>query len=484
PFSEGAPVSLLNEAQPIQYALFPDTTMDMIIEWVRKFRSHRHHTPDTAQQTALGEVPRNLYRLNILGAASRVSHTRLIRGVYVGPGCSVRSADEIFRSALLGGILLPSSDTGRSDYIPATATIGPGAIIHDSTVQPGARVDSHARVTRSCILETGGAENSAVVRDSIIGPGSILGQGEVTASIVGPLTGQHHASLLIAADWSRGCGNIGYGANIGFNHSSRLADQEIRIGEGIFFGLDCAVQFPGNYQNAPYTVVATSVVLSPQCLEMPFSLIVKVAYEAPEHNGPAAETSLIPAGSNRLIPGWTLRNNMFAVLRNWIKHQSRFHARLHRINTFPFRAEMRAVIQSALDQLVRISQQTSSEQRIITAADCPGIGANIVYRRDIAHAVAAYRQAIRFGELWERWDASRQDAAIALSRAEITEFTGLLHEMISSAQASRSKDFDQHRAIFPEDRIPENHEHLIQSDRPLAAALDPLRSRLQELSSI
>ena len=85
----------------------------------------------------------------------------------------------------------------------------------------------------------------------------------------------HHQSLLIGAFWPEGKGNIGYGANVGSNHTSKSADQEIWPGEGVFFGLGCSIKFPTNFTAAPYTIVATGVTTLAQKVEFPFSLIVQ-----------------------------------------------------------------------------------------------------------------------------------------------------------------------------------------------------------------
>lgn len=76
-----------------------------------------------------------------------------------------------------------------------------------------------------------------------------------------------------AALWFDGKGNIGYGANIGSNHTGRLPDQECIPGEGVFFGLGCNIKYPCNLHNAPYTIVASGTTLLPQRVDMPFSLI-------------------------------------------------------------------------------------------------------------------------------------------------------------------------------------------------------------------
>ena len=61
-----------------------------------------------------------------------------------------------------------------------------------------------------------------------------------------------------------GKGNIGYGANIGSNHTGRLPDKECYPGEGVFFGLGCNIKYPCNFQHAPYSLIASGITLLPQ----------------------------------------------------------------------------------------------------------------------------------------------------------------------------------------------------------------------------
>src|SRR5262249_14648712 len=121
--------------------------------------------------------------------------------------------------------------------------------------------------------------------------GGHLAEGEISSSLIGPLVGFHHQSMLIATFWPTGRGNVGYvyssaqgvlshpfyfrryGANCGSNHTSRVSDQSMWPGEGVFFGLGSSLKFPLNLSRAPYSVIATGVVFGPGRLDFPFSLI-------------------------------------------------------------------------------------------------------------------------------------------------------------------------------------------------------------------
>ena len=94
-----------------------------------------------------------------------------------------------------------------------------------------------AIVENSLLIEHSCVERHAKVVRSIIGPNTSIAEGEVTSCLVGPFVGFHHQALLIGALWPEGKGNIGYGAECGFKPYGQAPDQEIRCGEGAFFGL-------------------------------------------------------------------------------------------------------------------------------------------------------------------------------------------------------------------------------------------------------
>ena len=175
---------------------------------------------------------------------------------------------------------LPAAATAIADSTLLSDERGCGAcwsraIVRHSLLQWGAVAEDGAYVERSLL-----AEASTVTRKgnrdglgrSVPTPGSA--EGEVSASVVGPFVGFNHHALLVSACWPEGRGNVGYGANVGSNHTGRAPDQEIHPGEGTFFGLGVNVKMPANFSEAPYTIIATGVDTGPQRLRFPFSLMV------------------------------------------------------------------------------------------------------------------------------------------------------------------------------------------------------------------
>jgi hypothetical protein len=121
---------------------------------------------------------------------------------------------------------------------------------------------------------------------------------------------------LISALWPEGRGNIAYGANVGSNHTGKKPDQEIRPGEGNFFGLGCSIKFPADYADAPYSLIAAGVSAAPQRVAFPFSLI----------NGPQGDAGAGAAeairGLNEIVPGWMWSDNAFSLARRIYKFES------------------------------------------------------------------------------------------------------------------------------------------------------------------
>jgi hypothetical protein len=286
-------------------------------------------------------------------------------------------------SALLDNCLSVRNSTllGERD---SQVRVTDGALVRNSILQWGARVDSMAIIENSVVCEAATVERQGKLLASLLGPDSILSNGEMTASLAGPLTAMHHQSLLIAARWSGGRGNIGYGANIGSNHTSRMPDQEILCGEGIFFGLDCSVKFPADFSRAPYSIFATGVTTLPQRIVFPFSLIC----------APQSVPAEIPDSWNQIIPGWVLSDNLYALLRNEGKYNARKKARRTDLDSHVLRADTVSLMIAAKALL-----SDASGCAFYTDADIPGLGMNFLTDSHRLDAMETYGRFIRFWAL-------------------------------------------------------------------------------------
>lgn len=336
-----------------------------------------------------------------------------LKGV-IGGHAVVSNSSCIYNSLLLEKVLVKNASAVRGSILFNGASAVDGALVRNSVLQWNSSVDSFAIVENSIAGECAVVERHGKLTDSFLGADSVLGEGEVTASVVGPLTGIHHQSLLIAAMWPGGRGNIGYGANVGSNHTSRLPDQEIKPGTGQFFGLSTSVKFPADFSRSPFTIIATGLTTLPQRVSFPFSLITL------PHKRPQG----VPEGWNRLIPGWMLKDNLYSVLRNSWKYRKRLKSVHTSVDTSVFSHEVLLMVEDARERL----EQNSCDA-------IPGTGKNFITEDDRVKGIEVYRKCLRSMELWKKYlDRSLNDS-------ETGEMLDLLRYVRSAAISSRMKDY-------------------------------------------
>ena len=272
-----------------------------------------------------------------------------------------------------------------------------GGWVRSSLLQWGCRVDSMALVDGSVLTEHSYAERHGKVISSILGPNTGVAEGEVNASLLGPFVGFHHQSLLIAALWPEGKGNVAYGANVGSNHTSRAPDQEFWPGEGAYLGLGVNIKYPSDFTRAPYTIVAMGVSTLPQKLGFPFSLVNKPW-------GPAPGVS--PA-YNEIIPAWVLRENLYALKRTEGKFRARNRARRTPFDFAVFRPDTVDLMRDACRRL----EQVERPRDFYTEADLDGLGKNVLREEHRGPAIEAYRFFIRLYALLGLKDHFQQQRA-------------------------------------------------------------------------
>ena len=312
-------------------------------------------------------------------------------GAAIGPGCLLRDTPAVTGCFLSGSVTVDAAAAVRDSFLMGAedrrTRVADGALVRQSALQWGARVDSMAVVERSVVGECSTVERHGKLTGSLLGPDSCLGEGEITACLTGPFTAMHHQSLLIAARWPLGQGNVGYGANVGSNHTSRAPDQGLECGQGVFFGLGCSVKFPCSLERAPFSIIATGVTTLPQRLEMPFSLICSQS----------RNYSDISPALNEIRPGWVLAGNLYALWRSMTKYASRRRS-VHTGGVSPVlspgNAEMVEKARSVLEEAGGEGPWT----------DLPGIGKNILTDR-------ARRQGMEAYGLFLRWYALQAFAA-------------------------------------------------------------------------
>jgi carbonic anhydrase/acetyltransferase-like protein (isoleucine patch superfamily) len=302
-------------------------------------------------------------RLSFVGKGAMVCNTNIVRNSWIGPYARVDGAAKLRNAVLLSSLEEP-------------AQVYDGVILENSSVQEGVKVHSFAQVKHSVLMRRSRLGSKAIVNFSVIGPCCHVDEAEVTSSYIGPLTQLHHHALLIAALWPEGRGNVGYGANVGSNHTGRMPDQEIMPGIGMFFGLGCNVKFPANFSESPFTIVATGVTCDPQRLMFPFSLIR--TGEQP--------ISGLPLGLNELVPGWVYTKNAFALQRNLYKFGMRSKGYPENLAVSLQSAEMARLVLDAWRRL-----QVTRVRDFYTEAQILGLGSNYLRESTRQDALASYR---------------------------------------------------------------------------------------------
>jgi hypothetical protein len=344
-----------------------------------------------------------------------------IRG-FAGPGTKIMCCPVVEDSILLQDAVIDGAASVRGSILLPGAGVRDGAVVRSGVLQWNAVADSMSFVDRSMVGECSVVESHGKLTSSFLGADSVLGGGEITASLTGPFTGMHHQSLLIAASWPGGKGNVGYGANVGSNHTSRLPDQEVRPGAGLFFGLGTSVKFPSDLSGSPYSVLATGITTLPQKVEFPFSLIT-----AP-HTRPQG----VPEGWNRLLPGWMLYANLYAVLRNQWKYRARRRSVHTPVETDVFTPGVLRMVERALRRLESCGDPV------------PGAGKNFILPEDRLTGINAYRKCIRFFVLLDLLGKG------GMATGEAGELLDLALQVRDSVLSSREKDWSRGSAIIPD----------------------------------
>lgn len=295
-FATGHAVQVGLETGGRSVSLFPEMDLELAT-WLAE---HPENSPEreafTEALAAHAEAVR--HRSGVVGEGALILNTATVRNSWIGPHARIDGAQLVRDAAVLSSIDAPTM-------------VRDGAIVEHAVLQHGVRVRSHAIVRSALLCECSGASRHAKVTNAVLGCNTEIQEGEVTSSLVGPLVGFHHQSLLIAAIWPEGRGNVGHGAALGSNHTGRAADQELRPAEGQFFGLSSVVKFPGNFEDAPWTLVATGAHVPPGRFSLPFSLIRDQAGE----ERPLAS------------PGWMWLHNAWALERAEAKLASRDRTR-------------------------------------------------------------------------------------------------------------------------------------------------------------
>jgi len=313
----------------------------------------------------------------VIEAGAQVKHTPKVVNTYAGKGAVIDSAAWVENATLLS---LPDEP----------AKVLAGAYVKNTIIQWGSDVNSMGLAVNSVLCEHSHVERHGKLTDSILGPNSGVAEGECTASLCGPFVGFHHQSLLIAAFWPEGKGNVGYGANVGSNHTSKAPDQEIWCGEGTFFGLGVNIKFPSDFSKSPYSIIASGVSALPQRVEMPFSLI----------NTQAERIDGISPAYNEIMPGWVLSDNIYTVRRNEGKYTKRNKAKRSKFDFEVFRPDIMEMVGEARQKLQvaegKAQLKDESGQPVFTDKEVKGLGKSYMKEGARKAGIEAYTFYLKF----------------------------------------------------------------------------------------
>lgn len=342
-----------------------------------KMDSSRGTTQDLLTTVSDGEgvVAAAPPTMNVLCPRSSILHTPRVIHVHLLPRASIDSS-----TTVISTLLLPN------------ASIKKGCTVSHALLQWSATITSQSDAKRICLMEQAEVGPHSFTANCVFGPDSHVSGGEVHGTLLGPNANSHHQSLLIGVLWPLGRGNVGYGSNVGSNHTGRIPDQETSVGEGTFWGLGCVIKFPVDLTCAPYSIVAAGVQLPPQRILFPFSLIT---------DGP---------GMNQLTPGWLLQYSPYTIARSEVKFANRRMAKRHDFYTGwkILRPGVMDMMMDARDKLVYVGHATSqsagegasneSKRKVaVYKSDTAvvGLGANQLTEQGRLVGIKAYTSALR-----------------------------------------------------------------------------------------
>lgn len=428
-YGAGQKLSVGLETGGREIVLFPEMDLELAA-WLAL---HPATSPErTAYEEALeGHLEKLLAATGVVETGAVVYNTVQVRNCWIGPCARVDGAQMLKDVAILSSMEEP-------------VMVRDGAIVEHTILAAGSWVRSHAVVRKALLCPYAGAAKHAKVTESVLGPNTEVNEGEVSHSLLGPLVGFHHQSMLIAALWPEGRGNVGHGAAIGSNHTGRTADQELRLSEGMFLGLCTQMKYPADFSDAPHTMLATATVTAPQRFSLPFSLLLPGAY---------------PGAANPCQPGWVLAHNAWALERSEQKWRDRDRTPDKSCRKALFDADLVEKVRTARSALKAVSGQETWTGREILA-----LGGGLLKEKDRLAGITAYSEILQLVSLrallegtssplmpWARQFLSEEFPAEPLPQL-LARLPALERLWAGRVLRSREKDDERGQEIFEDYR--------------------------------
>lgn len=144
--------------------------------------------------------------LTIICSKSVLLHCSSIVECFIGESSFIQSSSLSY-STLLSAPAAESTIKG--------IRVTNGVQLSYGLIHTGCQLENNCQVEHVYMSEYSSIGVNARVCQSILAPDASVAGGECHHSVVGPFIGFHHHSLLIAAIWPLGRGNIAYGAKVG-----------------------------------------------------------------------------------------------------------------------------------------------------------------------------------------------------------------------------------------------------------------------------
>lgn len=227
-----------------------------------------------------------------IGDRSVIKNTHTIKDVKIGTDAYIKGVNK------LKNLTINSSEESFTQ-------IGEGCELVNGIIGYGCRIFYGVKAVRFILSSNSQLKYGARLINSFLGDNSTISCCEVLNSLIFPAHEQHHNNSFLCAALVKGQSNMAAGATVGSNHNSRAADGEIIAGRGFWPGL--CVSLKHNSRFASYTLIVKGDFLHELDIKFPFCLVSN------------------EVDNNRLVilPGYWFLYNMYALMRNTSKFQSR-----------------------------------------------------------------------------------------------------------------------------------------------------------------
>lgn len=232
-----------------------------------------------------------------IGARCVIKNCQLIKDVKIGTDAYIKGVNK------LKNLTIQSS---REAY----TQIGEGCELVNGIIGYGCRIFYGVKAVRFILSSFSQLKYGARLINSFLGDNSTISCCEVLNSLIFPAHEQHHNNSFLCAATVYGQSNMAAGATVGSNHNSRAADGELVAGRGFWPGL--CVSLKHNSRFASYTLIVKGDYLSELDVRIPFSLI----------SNDVTQDRLV------IIPGYWFMYNMYALVRNAAKYETRDQRKL------------------------------------------------------------------------------------------------------------------------------------------------------------